>query len=91
MEPLEGSTMRARIWLLTSAVALALGVAALGFAAGGPGMMGPAHRVSITSFQGYGAARGSVGELLAHARAGGERWPQRFQRSAQQALLVSSR
>jgi hypothetical protein len=45
--------MRARIWLATSAAAVALVVVAVGFAAGGPGMMGPAHRVSITSFQGY--------------------------------------
>lgn len=45
--------MGARTWLFASVVALALVVGAVGFAAGGPGMMGPAHRVSITSFQGY--------------------------------------
>jgi hypothetical protein len=45
--------MRARIWFLAGAAALALVLVAVGFAAGGPGMMGPARRVSITSFQGY--------------------------------------
>lgn len=45
--------MRAPIWLLSCVSALALVAAAVGFAAGGPGMMGPSKRVSIASFQGY--------------------------------------
>jgi hypothetical protein len=45
--------MCARMWFLAGVAALALVVAAVGFAAGGPGMMGPAHRTSTTSFQGY--------------------------------------
>src|SRR6266487_2812746 len=45
--------MRARIWLLGGVAALALIGAAVAFSAGGPGMMGPSQRVSITSFKGY--------------------------------------
>jgi hypothetical protein len=45
--------MGARIWFCIGGATLALVVATVSFAAGTPGMMGPTHRVSITSFQGY--------------------------------------
>ena len=45
--------MRARIWLFAGGAVLALATAAVGFAGGPVGMMGPAHRVSISAFQGY--------------------------------------
>src|SRR2546423_12119996 len=45
--------MRARIAFLIGGATLALLLAAVGYAAMAPGMMGPKHRSSITSFQGY--------------------------------------
>jgi hypothetical protein len=45
--------MNRSLWVGTCSVSIALAVAAVAFAKGGPGMMGPEHKTSVPSFLAY--------------------------------------